>query len=58
MKNSVKSLYRLIEIEAEEIYWENRLFDSSKREKNDEYLDAYNNPTRRGRNNSRLYPEE
>lgn len=37
-----------IEVQAEEIYWENRLSDTSKREKNDEYLDAYNNPTRRG----------
>lgn len=47
-----------IEIEAEEIYWESKLFDSSKLEKNDEYLDENNRPVRRGRHDSRLYPEE
>jgi|JI9StandDraft_1071089.scaffolds.fasta_scaffold271292_1 hypothetical protein len=47
-----------IEIEAEGICWENKLFDSSKLEKNDEYLDENSRPVRRGRHDSRLYPEE
>ncbi|MCB1110455.1 MAG: hypothetical protein KDK64_05695 [Chlamydiia bacterium] len=47
-----------IEIKAEKIYWENKLFDSFKVEKDDEYLDANNRPVKRGQHNSRLYPEE